>query len=36
MSEQNLNSPEFRSTATSTLGAAAMVQAAKGQKKWVQ
>jgi uncharacterized membrane protein YcjF (UPF0283 family) len=33
-SEQDLNSPDFRSNATSALGAAAMVQSAKGAPRW--
>lgn len=36
MSDQNLNSPDFRGAATSTAGAAAMLQAAKGQNKWMR
>ena len=36
MSEQNLNSPDFRSAATSAAGAAGMLVAAKGQKKWLR
>jgi hypothetical protein len=33
-SEQDLNSPNFGSNATSALGAAAMVQSAKGAPRW--
>ena len=35
-SEQDLNSPDFRGNATSAIGAAAMVQSAKGAPKWLR
>jgi hypothetical protein len=35
-SEQDLNSPNFGSNATSALGAAAMVRSAKGGPKWLR
>lgn len=34
MSEQNLNSPDFGSNATSAIGAAAIAQSAKGVSGW--
>ena len=36
MSEKDLNTPDFRSTATSTIATAAMVRSAKGQPKWLR
>ena len=36
MSEKDLNAPDFRSTATSTIATAAMVQSAKGQPRWLR
>jgi hypothetical protein len=36
MSEQNLNSPDFRSAATAAAGTAAMAGAMKGKPKWLQ
>jgi hypothetical protein len=35
-SDQNLNSPDFRSAATSTFGTAMMLKSAKGQKRWLR
>lgn len=36
MSQQDLNSPNFHSAATGAAGAAAIVVAARGQKRWVR
>jgi hypothetical protein len=36
MSQQDLNSPNFRGAASGTAGAAAMLVAAKGQKQWLR
>lgn len=35
-SDQNLNSPDFGSNATSAIGAAAIAQSAKGAKGWLR
>jgi hypothetical protein len=36
MSQQDLNSPNFRGAASSTAGAAGMLVAARGQKRWLR
>lgn len=36
MPEQNLNSPDFGGNTTSAIGAAAIAQAAKGQRGWLR
>ena len=36
MPEQNLNAPDFGGNTTSAIGAAAIAQAAKGQRGWLR